>query len=541
MRIVRCWQLWALLPLMTFACKGGSGDSSESAETETVGDTVADSYDAPEDGEAETGGENCASLASEITQYGITWTFADQRCTGTYANGDPWVLGPVTITAISPDFDGDHHGWEVNPASSVDQGFDTRIYDYDASRVPALPYDALAGESLVKGVSLEPLDDADCRPCLQTAAVLTVVGEVPVGQGVDLFRPPYYGTDKPSFSTDELDLDLLPQLSAVADTPALADKAEDFRRVQLDHKENWVGRPLHPVDNMPDYGSSIASRNAEGALRLMLDEDPGDKMDLATTYVQYGIDIYYQWVGGVTWPPNGGHSEGRKLPPIVAAVLLGDQAMQDALAASGPGDFGENGGMYFSEPANEVLYGPETNSEDNYWTNVVFDTGSRTIRDPYELIDGGYRPGDSYQYCCLALPWKSTATAARLMPELEAVWNFDHFFTYVDRWVEVGAWAEGDTCAPPDGTCSGGDNPGAGCTSANEGSVCTGMDAFCDLTVNWDQNYGVTYGPDGNGGCIQDQDMSDGMGRFPQLHGASTDDGHYGSAFAEAMYDTHVP
>jgi hypothetical protein len=58
--------------------------------------------------------------------------------------------------------------------------------------------------------------------------------------------------------------------------------------------------------------------------------------------------------------------------------------------------------------------------------------------------------------------------------------------------------------------------------------------------VYYDTNYGVTYGPDGSGGCILDTDPSDGTGRFPPLHGASTDEGHYGSRFAEEMWDTYV-
>jgi len=50
----------------------------------------------------------------------------------------------------------------------------------------------------------------------------------------------------------------------------------------------------------------------------------------------------------------------------------------------------------------------------------------------------------------------------------------------------------------------------------------------------------VTYGPDGNGGCILDQDPSDGTGRFPLLHGTAADEGHHGSAFANEMWSAHV-
>lgn len=48
-------------------------------------------------------GESCKSgIAKSITQYGITWTFSEERPCGQFVNGDYWVLGPVKITDINP-------------------------------------------------------------------------------------------------------------------------------------------------------------------------------------------------------------------------------------------------------------------------------------------------------------------------------------------------------------------------------------------------------------------------------------------------------
>jgi hypothetical protein len=196
--------------------------------------------------------------------------------------------------------------------------------------------------------------------------------------------------------------------------------------------------------------------------------------------------------------------------------------------------------MYVSENGGAVLYGQHENTEEGYWTNLVFDTGSRTIKDPYGWIDGGHRPGGSYQFCCTAMPWKASATALRLLPDLIPIWSHDPFLAYVDRWVESGAWTQPDPCAPPTGVCAGGDNAGSGCTSASEPEVCTGEGAYCDLTANWESDYGVAYGPDGEGGCILDEDPSDGTGRFPLLHGANVDGGHYGSSFVDGLWEAHV-
>jgi hypothetical protein len=540
--ILRKMLIWTAAAALAAACGNGKGGEDADADADVPGDDAAPDP-AGDDAVPDpvTDGEDVVvETTDSITQWGVTWTFQDPVPYGTYANGDPWVLAPVVITGISPDFDDLHHGWEVNPAHTSAQGFDTRVGDFDAARVPALPYTAGPGESIVKAVSLEPLDDTECRPCLQTAAVLTVVGEVPPDAGATVLRPPYFGTDKPLYSVTDFRTDLLPSLAPQGEPPGLDEVYESFRRVQLDHKEGWTGRAMHPVDNLPDYGSSISVRDADGALRLLLDDPLEDRMDALIVYVQFGMDLYHMMLGGVTWTGNGGHGEGRKLPMTFAAMMLDDGAMQAAVSAAGEAVFGEDDGVYFSEEADTVLWGQEEGSEDSYWTNLVFDTGSRTATDPYHMIDGGHRPGDSYQFCCTSQPYKANATAAWLVPELRTLWNNEFFFDYVERWVDFGAWTQPDPCAPPDGTCSGGDNAGAACTLASEGSVCTGTDAFCDATVNWDANYGVTYGPDGSGGCIVDTDASDGTGRFPALHGSSADDGYYGSAFANAMFTAYV-
>ncbi|MBN8549763.1 MAG: hypothetical protein J0M12_10655 [Deltaproteobacteria bacterium] len=475
------------------------------------------------------------SFATSLTQYGVTFTFSQSTRYGQFVNGDYWVLGPVTIVAISPDFTGTRHGFEVNPASKVNQGFDSRAISFDAARVPLLPLQISTASSVVKSISVDP-NASTCRPCLQTAAVLTVLMEVPPQEGALTFRPGYFGNSKTLFSAASLNLASIPALTPVASVPSLSSVATGLQRLQLDHQENWVGRYLHPVDNGPDYGSSIATRNNEALLRVMLNDSIEQKAPAITYLVQYGIDIWSMYQGGVRWPTNGGHTLGRLPVLAFAAVLLDNSQMKSAVQNVASTDFDETYGTYYSSTASKVIYGQTLASEMGYWDNLVRDNNSRTQRDPYGYIDGGYRPGGSYQYCCISQPYKGSALAIEMMATIKSIWPNPHLLTYAARWVSDGAHTQPDPCAPADGLCSGGTRNGLACTSANEDTACPG--GLCEL--DWG-HYGVTYGPNGSGGCILDTDPSDGTGRFPALHGTSADAGNYGSAFIDQMWLAHMP
>ena len=43
-----------------------------------------------------------ADTTGQISQFGITWTFAQPVTYGQFANGDYWVVGPVQIASIDP-------------------------------------------------------------------------------------------------------------------------------------------------------------------------------------------------------------------------------------------------------------------------------------------------------------------------------------------------------------------------------------------------------------------------------------------------------
>ncbi len=463
--------------------------------------------------------------SSSITQHGITWNLDNEYQYGQFANGDYWVKGPVTITSITPDFDGEHHGWEVNPSNIINNGFDIRIPNFDASLVPSLPYAAGVGESIVKTISYDTSDN-DCRigsngarGCPQVAAVLTILEEVPENKGASSFRPPYFGNEKTIYSINNLNTSLLGQLESPTSTESLSWFEDRFEKLQLDHLYDWGVRFLHPKDAMPDYGADIVRDTGDMALRFMLNDTVKEKKQALTNYIQYGIDIYGILSNGGSWPSNGGHGHGRKLPVAFAALMLDDSTMIQAISSASHGTFQEDGHMYFSSKADndgKVLFGQEAN-EDQYWHTVATKGGLKTARDPYGYIDGGHTPGDSYQLCCNSKPWKGTALALILLPELQTIWNNENFIKYSDRWVSFGGWTQDDPCAP-----------------------ITSRDSTTDwLTVR--QDYQILYGPDpaNPGDCIRDDDASDGIGRFPAKHHTNADSGQYGSAFANEMWSLY--
>ncbi len=401
-----------------------------------------------------------------IEQWGISFVFDKPYTCGQFANGDYWVKGPVQIVAMTPDYDGEKNGWEVNPRVQGPHGLDGRIPGFDAGLVPELPFTGKPGQSILKALSNET--PGPRREKLKTAAVLTVVDQVPPEGGATVFRPPYVAKGKPFYRVDDLRTELLPSLPKVpqAENYPLSRVVGRFGRVQLDHKTGLVGRRTHPRENIPDYGGDIGARNGTGALRLMLDDPVQDKMPALIAYVQYGIDLYHMYLDGQRWPSGGGHRPGQKIALVFAAVMLDDRDMIESVTNMTAERFlSEDTGVYWSQKANDgkgmVLFGVP-GSEASYWTYLIKKRGNRSIRDPYGYIDGGECPS-AYQVCCLSQPWKGQVLAVHLMPELKPVWNNQLVIDYIDRWVTHGTWALPDPIALKDpGTYNGQGVPGHG-------------------------------------------------------------------------------
>ena len=381
--------------------------------------------------------------ATSVSKNGITWNFGGDYQTGQYVNGDYWVLDSgsvVQVTSVSPSPSGSSNGSMINPAGGTSQGYDGRVDGYSASLSVSFPRTLTAGQSLVstesRNASANSTDmlGAAIQPdhCyIQRAAVLTVVSSVPSQYS---FRPPYVGTNKPTFLSTSLDRSQLLGLPLTGKPAAsyVTEVSGYFKEVWLDHKPGWVCRMMHPVSNMPNYGREIGTATSRAACLLLLDYTPQQLEPLLINFVQTGIDLYYMSELSDNWYADGGHANGRKWPILFAGIMLNNSAMKAVNC-----DFGEDDQTYYGTTASAN----PGQSKVAYWGRNCTSTYTSScsgsgIKDchPSGLNADGCQ---DYRNCCTSYTWVGTALAAGLMGQ-ETLWNHGAFFDYVDRWMGYG-------------------------------------------------------------------------------------------------------
>jgi len=84
------------------------------------------------------------------------------------------------------------------------------------------------------------------------------VSSIPPNNGHTSFRPVYFSTVKVERETTSVDLSLLPLLNPgpLNNGVALSWIEDAFEKVQLDHREGWTGRDMHPKQNLVPRNSS---------------------------------------------------------------------------------------------------------------------------------------------------------------------------------------------------------------------------------------------------------------------------------------------
>ena len=390
------------------------------------------------------------SYQSQVSSYGITWTFGGSYEVGQFANGDWWVVGPVRIIAIDPPSVSSGgrimNGSMVNPPTEDYQGYDSAMYtypngyspDYDPKLNVAYgvssqsPLVLQAGSSLVSTRSIEDLYN---KNCLQTAAVLTVLSS-PAAAGS--FRPPYCGTDKTiRYNKSQLSYSMFKKLAPVSGTPQLSTVVDQFARVWLDHIPGWRGEEYsHPVDNFPNYGREISTRMGIGALMLNLDFTDSQKEPLLISMCQIGIDNYGVIMadGRDNWPGYGGMESGRFFPILVAGIILNDTSLKSIGEKTLP-----NGGDYHFGEIDQTFYVRETSPgvyNEGYGGYGPSDVGVPEwgIRHWWQIQEDNKDWGAAYRECCTANSWSGYILASRMMG-IKSLWHHDAIFDYLDRYI----------------------------------------------------------------------------------------------------------
>lgn len=400
-------------------------------------------------------------MLSSLSQYGITWTFDKAYPVGQFVNGDYWVVGPVTITAISPAPSGGRNGSMVNPMPGQYQAYDDRQTYYSAALLRVPPYALAAGESLVSSQSLTSGDLTNgtyidmqgydvvrnnatwWATYTKSAAILTCVAEVPP---VKAFRPPYVGPSKPYYLADNLQWGILPHLSIPTSTPSLMNYTRYFQRPWIDHQDIGYSRSMHPADNMPNYGQSLCGMVGDAALLLCLDYTDTQKQNLLAGLVQIGIDNYHTiLLNPHLWYAAGGHGIGRKFPVLFAGLMLNQPEM---LAARG----------YSSSEDMSTYYGSDRNPAQTLWTgwqdsghpyaqNVLYVfqnpdnpnychenyTPAQWNLPPFPTDGMWPNKHEGYKRIC-ALAFPGQTIAARILG-LKSAWAHEAYFSFVDRWM----------------------------------------------------------------------------------------------------------
>ncbi len=507
MRCVRsAYGFWLAVALATASCGHNSGASADAGGRS--GDTGGPARDARSKGDGgslrdattSTGSDASLTYATSITKDGVTWTFSEKVPIGQFVNGDYYVVGPVTVTGISPtpQTSAPYMNGSVLdfPTKDGKSGFDQRLNDgtdeswwFNAADRAYAPLSLKPGDSLVSSISLPgcSLEGGTCTnggtcggagECqlpevmrsgdrsaspVASVSILTVVA---AAASSDAFRPSYCDRDQTLYHAGALNRGMLPSLTAPTGetpTPPLSTFENWFRRPWIDMNPFLFDAP---AEYMPSYGQHIAWADSYVALLLELAFPADQKVTLTNYFVQYGIDLFGCVKAGYGWPAFGGHRSGRKLPIVFAGMLLDDASMKN-VSTLYPNQFGEDmqtvyvsripGGFTQAWNGATVIYGGHYGVKDGNNPSGATPVSDGGLYGPYEqlqpsntnwpLLNGNEQLGEAYRRCCTSLSWVGEALAMRILNGM-SVWNYAAFFDYADRWMD-----EPNTQTIPEAQC----------------------------------------------------------------------------------------
>ena len=310
-----------------------------------------------------------SQAATSATRGNVTWTWTEDRQTGTYCSGDPWVVGPITLTATTPAASMISsrviNGTQINPragiygyANGVTQGWDSTIadntYSESANIGNNLPLEIADGSSVMTAISLAtPVDNNGHPQNLSEIRILTVVSSAPASGS---FRPPYQGPDKSgTWNESQINYGVLRSLAPVTGAPGSVPAALSLPWTLTNQAPG--ARTLQPTLFSQEYGADRCTALGNALLALHLNFSDAQKRDLLVSLIQHGIDVYgalrdsrANYPAAWGWFPSGGHNIGQLAPMVLAGVALNNSAILaecDQVALGNQGAFAEIGSTFY--------------------------------------------------------------------------------------------------------------------------------------------------------------------------------------------------
>lgn len=409
--------------------------------------------------------------ATTLTRHGITWTFSTAVTYGTYANGDYWVQGPVTVTAISPTPVATvaANGSMLDPMGENEtQSFANMPWWggsnlYDASEnvgllLPLLITPAAGSyKSLVSAKTVVNL--AEQGTCVDYAAVLTVVDAPPAAT---CFRPWYSGgylkqPDPDGYLLSNVDWGRLVTVFAASTATNIASMTQRAQFCHVECIEQSSSQAVRPLATGPSYGPDIAEDLGNMLMAVNSNTPAPARQELALHMIQWGIDMH----GAVRnrWWGNNGHGVGKKAIILFAGQMLNDTAANgmlhcnDAAAAAQPapgvGEVDRRDHRWVFAEDSQTFYVEETDPGPpqvinggigNYtaadigipeWANNHYDN-TFGASDNVAWFDGSYN--SSYRLCCSMRRWYGQLLAMHAMG-LTTAWAWPALFGYLDRYI----------------------------------------------------------------------------------------------------------
>jgi hypothetical protein len=395
-----------------------------------------------------------AGAATSVTHYGITWTFSADRPTGTFVNGEPWVIGPVTITNINPNPSQStynvQHGSMINPIANTNQGFDSNPVvtgvKYDATKNVALsfPFTLQTGNVLVSAKS-----QSYYPTWLRTVCALTVLSTPPPSGS---FRPGIFGTNRTvKWNVSQMNWSVLKNYAATPSTPSRAEIAAQILPLPwFEWSPSWDGNSLQADDNTTDlplvnghyrlYGRETAAKFARIALWLNTNQPLADKQAIAIQLVQNGIDIFEYVNHGGGFLADGGHKCGRKLPLVIAAMMLNDSSLR--AMAGNPTIFQEDQQLWTVTQADvgRVIYVAQPG--DSWYGREFLQYTQADVGMAEWGIRHNWRPFEdnrswSATYRNVVADGMMGAWLAAYLMGAQSTWNYPTAFAYMERYASI--------------------------------------------------------------------------------------------------------